>query len=164
VALYFEGGLTVISDGGELSSSFFDSTLIPPLPAEQGVREVVLRFRSVFLHQESLPNSMRHQEARGRKVLRKNHPPSYRTCPFQPTSFLKGEWSRAGMPVRRAPQVSYGAEGHGRRMNQVNLYPEKFHGEWNYVMKPHRVRTVIITLPLLVYGSLGTVRMGSSLF
>src|SRR5450755_410792 len=26
-------------------------------------------------------------------------------------------------------------------MNQVNLYPEKFHGEWNYVIKPHRVRT-----------------------
>jgi hypothetical protein len=26
-------------------------------------------------------------------------------------------------------------------MNQVNLYPEKFHGEWNYIIKPHRVRT-----------------------
>ena len=26
-------------------------------------------------------------------------------------------------------------------MNQVNLYPETFHGEWNYVIKPHRVRT-----------------------
>ena len=26
-------------------------------------------------------------------------------------------------------------------MNQVNLYPDKFHGEWNYVIKPHRVRT-----------------------
>jgi hypothetical protein len=26
-------------------------------------------------------------------------------------------------------------------MNQVNLYPEKFHGEWNYVIQPHRVRT-----------------------
>ena len=26
-------------------------------------------------------------------------------------------------------------------MNQVNLYPENFHGEWNYVIKPHRVRT-----------------------
>src|SRR5216684_914951 len=25
-------------------------------------------------------------------------------------------------------------------MNQVNLYPEKFHGEWNYVIKPHPAR------------------------
>jgi hypothetical protein len=25
-------------------------------------------------------------------------------------------------------------------MKQVNLYPDKFHGEWNYVIKPHRVR------------------------
>ena len=25
-------------------------------------------------------------------------------------------------------------------MKQVNLHPDKFHGEWNYVIKPHRVR------------------------
>jgi transposase len=24
-------------------------------------------------------------------------------------------------------------------MKQVNLYPDKFHGEWNYVIKPHRI-------------------------
>jgi len=22
-------------------------------------------------------------------------------------------------------------------MKQVNIYPDKFHGEWNYVIKPH---------------------------
>jgi len=26
-------------------------------------------------------------------------------------------------------------------MTQVNLYPDKFHGERNYVIKPHRIRT-----------------------
>ena len=26
-----------------------------------------------------------------------------------------------------------------KEMKQVNLYPEKFHGEWNYVIKPHRM-------------------------
>ena len=25
-------------------------------------------------------------------------------------------------------------------MKQVNIYPDKFHGEWNYVIKPHRTR------------------------
>jgi len=25
-------------------------------------------------------------------------------------------------------------------MKQVNIYPDKFHGEWNYVIKPHRLR------------------------
>ena len=25
-------------------------------------------------------------------------------------------------------------------MKQVNIYPAKFHGEWNYVIKPHRTR------------------------
>jgi Rhodopirellula transposase DDE domain len=25
-------------------------------------------------------------------------------------------------------------------MKQVNVHPDKFHGEWNYVIKPHRVR------------------------
>lgn len=25
-------------------------------------------------------------------------------------------------------------------MDQVNIYPDKFHGEWNYVIKPHRTR------------------------
>lgn len=27
-------------------------------------------------------------------------------------------------------------------MEQVNIYPDKFHGEWNYVIKPHRTRFV----------------------
>ena len=26
-------------------------------------------------------------------------------------------------------------------MEQVNIYPDKFHGEWNYVIKPHRTRS-----------------------
>ena len=26
-------------------------------------------------------------------------------------------------------------------MNQVNLYPDEFHGEWNYVIKPRCIRT-----------------------
>jgi hypothetical protein len=26
-------------------------------------------------------------------------------------------------------------------MKQVNLSPDKFHGEWNHVIKPHRIRT-----------------------
>jgi hypothetical protein len=25
-------------------------------------------------------------------------------------------------------------------LEQVNLYPDKFHGEWNYVIKPHAIR------------------------
>ena len=27
-----------------------------------------------------------------------------------------------------------------KEMEQVNIYPDKFHGEWNYVIKPHRTR------------------------
>ena len=26
-------------------------------------------------------------------------------------------------------------------MKRVNLYPDKFHGEWNYVIRPHHART-----------------------
>jgi hypothetical protein len=25
-------------------------------------------------------------------------------------------------------------------MDQVNIYPNEFHGEWNYVIEPHRTR------------------------
>jgi hypothetical protein len=27
-----------------------------------------------------------------------------------------------------------------KEMEQVNIYPDRFHGEWNYVIKPHRTR------------------------
>jgi hypothetical protein len=25
-------------------------------------------------------------------------------------------------------------------MKRVSIYPDKFHGEWNYVIQPHRIR------------------------
>ena len=28
-------------------------------------------------------------------------------------------------------------------MKQVNVYPDKFHGEWNYVIKPHRTPQLV---------------------
>jgi hypothetical protein len=28
-------------------------------------------------------------------------------------------------------------------MKQVNIYPDKFHGEWNYVIKPHRTAQLV---------------------
>ena len=38
------------------------------------MREVILRFGSIFLHEERLPNSLFNQETCGRKVLREDHP------------------------------------------------------------------------------------------
>jgi hypothetical protein len=40
-----------------------------------------------------------------------------------------------------SPRVTYRAQGPTEEMNQVNLYPDEFHGEWNYVIKPRCIRT-----------------------
>jgi hypothetical protein len=40
------------------------------------------------------------------------------------------------MPVVGLPGRKVTAE----EMKCVNLYPEKFHGEWNYVIKPNPAR------------------------
>jgi len=29
-------------------------------------------------------------------------------------------------------------------MKQVNIYPDKFHGEWNYVIKPHHTGRPVV--------------------
>jgi hypothetical protein len=33
-------------------------------------------------------------------------------------------------------------------MKQVNIYPDKFHGEWNYVIQPRGTRPLRHKLPL----------------
>ena len=38
-------------------------------------------------------------------------------------------------------------------MQRVNLERNKFHGEWNYVIKPERESSMIQLLPLFINGS-----------
>jgi len=33
-------------------------------------------------------------------------------------------------------------------MKQVNIYPDKFHGEWNYVIKPHHTLALLVPAQL----------------
>jgi hypothetical protein len=51
------------------------------------------------------------------------------------TTTAKGLTVTCRLDRRRYPT---GRKVTAEEMKQVNLYPDKFHGEWNYVIKPHR--------------------------
>jgi Rhodopirellula transposase DDE domain len=57
------------------------------------------------------------------------------------TTTAKGLTVTCRLDRRKYPTGRTGRKVTAEEMNQVNLYPENFHGEWNYVIKPHRVRT-----------------------
>jgi hypothetical protein len=53
------------------------------------------------------------------------------------TTTAKGLTVRCRLDRRKYPT---GRKVTAEQMKQVNIYPDKFHGEWNYVIKPHGIR------------------------
>jgi len=53
------------------------------------------------------------------------------------TTTAKGLMVTCRLDRRKYPT---GRKVTAEEMKQVNVYPDKFHGEWNYVIKPHRAR------------------------
>jgi Rhodopirellula transposase DDE domain len=56
------------------------------------------------------------------------------------TTTAKGLTVNCRLDRRKYPT---GRKVSAEQMKQVNLYPDKFHGEWNYLIKPHRERSEI---------------------
>jgi Rhodopirellula transposase DDE domain len=57
------------------------------------------------------------------------------------TTTAKGLTVRCRLDHRKYPT---GRKVTAEEMKQVNIYPDKFHGEWNYVIKPHRIRRAAV--------------------
>lgn len=57
------------------------------------------------------------------------------------TTTAKGLTVTCRLDRRKYPT---GSKVTAKDLEQVNLYPDKFHGEWNYVIKPHAIRKASI--------------------
>ena len=56
------------------------------------------------------------------------------------TTTAKGLMVTCRLDRRKYPT---GRKVTAEEMKQINIYPDKFHGEWNYVIKPHRSQRLI---------------------